>query len=248
VIQSGFGITQSGQGVLLDETVAVKLELPPKDGHYFLWLFHVESADEKEVRPHFDTSETQSARVIESCAPRIHPEKEEYSDGVALCQIIVRQGRMVQAQWPVPRAGRQERAAESYLKPRVVEFIATNRKIIDLLLRTEQVKEMELPTLSFNSALISSEFLLIEEGTSDRVLYRTAGALISYAHDFYNNLPQSLESIGRFRELLRQTNAELPNPTQSNEVWLKWFRKFERVLHPLKQISEELVRSIGPQR
>ena len=52
---------------------------------------------------------------------------------------------MQQDQWPVPRTGRQERAAESYLKPRVVEFVKT---IVDsdLLFRTEQVREMELQT------------------------------------------------------------------------------------------------------
>lgn len=249
IIQAGFGITASGQGVLLADTAAVNLELPPKDGTYIFWLFHVESFDESDVRPVFDTASTESARVVESCAPRLHSDGEEFQDGIALCRINVRMGRMVKDQWPVPRAGRQERAAESYLKPRVVEFIESNRKIIDLLLRTELVKEMELPTLSFNAALISSEFLLIEEGTSDRVLYRTSGNLVRYAHDFYNNVPQTLESINKFREYVRQTNAESPNHTQSNEVWLRWFRRsFERLLHPLTQISEELVKSIGPSR
>ena len=105
---------------------------------------------------------------------------------------------MAQAQWPVPRAGRQERAAESYLKPRVVEFIDLNKKIINLLLRAEHIKEVELPTLSFNAALVSSEFLLLEEGTTDRVLYRTSGSLIGYAHDFYESQPSIIESIDRF--------------------------------------------------
>ena len=248
VINSGFGITRSGQAVALQESVAVQLELPPNDGIYMLWLFHVESEDDSDMRPIFDTAENVSARVIESCAPRLHPDGEEYSDGVALCRINIRMGRMAQAQTPVPRAGRQERAAESYLKPKVVEFIENNRKVIDLLFRTEQVKEMELPILSFNSSLVSAQFMLIEEGTSDRVLYRTAGTLIVYAHDFYNALPQTLDSINRFREYVRRTNSELPNPTQSNEVWLRWFRRFEQLLLPLNQIAEELVRSIGPQR
>ena len=101
---------------------------------------------------------------------------------------------------------------------------------------------------AFNASLISSQFMLIEEGTSDRVLYRTAGTLIGYAHDFYNSLPQSLDSIHQFREALRKVNSELPNPNQSNEVWLRWFRSFDRILVPLQRLADDLVRSIGPQR
>ena len=248
VINSGFGITRSGQAVSMDDAVAVRLELPPKDGTYMLWLFHVETTMDKSQRPVFDTSMTEASRIQESSSPRLHPDGQEFPDGIALCRILVRMGRMQQDQWPVPRAGRQERAAESYLKPRVVEFIENNRKVVDLLFRTEQVREMELPTLSFNASLISSQFMLIEEGTSDRVLYRTAGTLIGYAHDFYNSLPQSLDSIHQFREALRKVNSELPNPNQSNEVWLRWFRSFDRILVPLQRLADDLVRSIGPQR
>jgi len=248
IIDAGYGITKNGQGVNLSTARSVRLDIPSRDGQYMLWLFHVEAVDENDLRPVFDTNNTQSARINESCAPRLHPEGEEYQDAIALCRINVRMGRMAQTQWPVPRAGRQERAAESYLKPRVAEFIELNKKVINLLLRTQKLRDIELPTLSFNSALISAEFLLIEEGTSDRVLYRTIGSLIVYAHDFYNSQPITLDSLDRFKEFIRRTNADLPNSTQNNEVWLKWFRKFEQLLKPLQKLSEELVKTIGPQR
>ena len=80
----------------------------------------------------------------------MHPDGQ-VSDGIALCRILVRMGRMQQDQF-CTRAGRQERAAE-LSKPRVVEFIENNRKVVDLLFRTEQVREMD-PTLSFNASLI----------------------------------------------------------------------------------------------
>jgi len=249
VIHAGYGITMTGQGVMLPEARVVRLEFPPRDGIYHLWLFHVESPDQDDMRPIFDTHKTESARWSEGCAPRLHPEGEEFDDGVLLCQIHVRMGRMSQADTPVPRAGKQERAAESYLKPRLLDFIELNKQIISLLLRTQNVREIDLPTLSFNSALISSEFLLIEEGTTDRVLYRTAGSLVSYAHDYYNALPPHiLDSITRFQEYIRNSYANKPNISQSNEVWFRWFRSFESTLPPLKRVSEELKKSIGPQR
>jgi len=248
IIKAGFGITKAGQQVFLPEPVSVKLEVPKKDGEYMLWLFHVESSDETNERPVFDTNEKQPARIVENCAPRIHLIDEEHSDAVALCRIVVRLGRMVQALLPVPRAGRQERAAESYLKPRVSDFIRLNKKVVNDLLRTNTLRELELSTLSFNSALISAEFLLIEEGTSDRVLYRVAGSLIQYAHDFYNNLPVAMAQVKRFKEFVRRVNAEVPAIDQRNDVWLKWFDMFERLLQPLTKFSEELDSTVEAQR
>jgi hypothetical protein len=248
IIQAGFGITRMGQQVRLPEAVAVQLEVPKKDGEYMLWLFHVEAPDETFARPIFDTNERQEARMVESCAPRLHTIDSDQPDAVALCRINVRLGRMVQVLLPVPRAGRQERAAESYLKPRVETFIRVNKKIINNLLRTNSLRELELSTLSFNSALISSEFLLIEEGTSDRVLYRTAGSLINYAHEFFNNLPVSVDRIVQFKEFVRRVHAEVPAPDQANEIWLRWFDKFERLLGPLNKISDELERTVEAQR
>ena len=101
--------------------------------------------------------------------------------------------------------------------------------------------------LGFYSALVSSEFLLIEEGTSDRVLYRTAGSLINYAHDFYNQLPRSIDRIDKFKEFVRRVNAEVPGPDQGDEIWLRWFDKFERLLQPLGKIVEELERTVEAQ-
>ena len=75
-INAGYGITMTGQGVLLPEARVVRLEFPPRDGVYHLWLFHVESPDQEDMRPIFDTEKTESARSIEGCAARLHPEGE----------------------------------------------------------------------------------------------------------------------------------------------------------------------------
>ena len=200
------------------------------------------------MRPVFDTSEAREARTQERCAPRLHPVDEDQPDAVALCRINVRLGRMVQVLLPVPRAGRQSRAAESYLKPRVVDFIRINRKVMGNLFRTALLQDLDLGALAFNSALVSSEFLLIEEGTSDRVLYRTAGSLINYAHDFYSPLQRTIDRIERFKEFVRRVNAEVPAPEQGDEVWLRWFDKFERLLPPLTKISDELEKTVEAQR
>jgi hypothetical protein len=248
VIEAGFGVTRMGQGVLLSEPVSVPLEVPKKDGEYMLWLFHVEAAVEDDGRPVFDTSETKPARILESVAPRLHPIEEEQVDAVALCRINVRLGRMVQVRLPVPRCGRQARAAESYLKPRVVEFIRVNKTVVQNLFRTALLKEMGIGVQAFQSALVSSEFLLIEEGTSDRVLYRVAGSLIGYAHDFFSPLPKTIERIEKFKEFVRRVNAEVPGSDQGDEVWLKWFDKFERLLQPLGKISDELEKTVEAQR
>lgn len=248
VIQAGYGITRLGQGVLLPDPVAVPLEVPRQDGEYMLWLFHVEVPDESDARPVFDSNERREARVKEFAAPRLHSIEEDYTDAIALTRINVRLGRMVQVLLPVPRAGRQARAAESYLKPRVVEFIRLNKNIINNLFRTAKLQELSLGTLGFYGALVSSEFTLIEEGTSDRVLYRAAGALINYAHDFYNPLPPTIERVERFKEFVRRVNAEVPGPDQGDEIWLRWFDKFERLLQPLAKIAEELDRIVEAQR
>ena len=248
VIKGGYGITREGQGVQLPQDVAVPLEVPKSDGEYMLWLFHVERPDPDSHRPVFDTGEKREARIAESSAPKLLPADEEHPDAVALCRVNVRLGRMIQVQLPVPRAGRQARAAESYLKPRVVEFIRLNKKIISALYRTQTLAEQSIGMVAFYGSLISSEFLLIEEGTSDRVLYRTAGALITYGHDFYNPLPGTTDRIEQFTEFIRRVNAEVPGPDQTDETWLRWFQQFERLLQPLARISDELERTIEAMR
>ncbi len=248
IVKAGYGITPEGQGVQLKQDVAVPLEVPKQDGEYMLWLFHVERPDTNAMRPVFDTNEKREARVIEEVAPRMLALQDEPRDAVALTRINVRLGRMVQIHLPVPRAGRQSRAAESYLKPRVVEFIRLTRKIMSSLFRTETLKEQSIGMVSFMGALISSEFLLIEEGTSDRVLYQTAGSLVNYAHDFFNPLPRTTDRVQQFTEFIRRVNAEVPGADQTDETWLRWFQQFERLLQPLQRISDELERTVEAMR
>ena len=248
IVQAGYGITRQGQGVHLPEAVAVPLEVPKQDGEYMLWLFHVEAPAGSSDRPVFDSTEVRPSRIEESCGPRLHRTDEEHDDAVALARINVRLGRMVQVLLPVPRAGHRLRAAESYLKPRVVEFIRVNKKVQTNLFRTALVKELDLGALNFSSALTSAEFLLIEEGTSDRVLYRTSGKLIGYAHDYYNGLSTTTDRIEKFTQFVRQVHADVPGEDQGDETWLKWFEKFERLLQPLNKISEELEKTVEAQR
>lgn len=248
VIKSGFGITRQGQGVHLRQDVIVPLEVPKQDGEFILWLFHVEQPDPESGRPVYDTNERRESRIIEQSAPRLHPADQEHVDGIALSRINVRLGRMVQVQLPVPRAGRQSRAAESYLKPRVVEFIRLNKKVMHALFRTAMVQELSIGAFGFFSSLVSAEFTLIEEGTTDRVLYRAAGTLINYSHDFYDPLPATTDRITQFTEFLRRVNAEVPGPDQGDETWLRWFQSFERLLQPLNRIADELEATVEAMR
>jgi hypothetical protein len=243
IIKAGYGLCATGQGVHLPQDVVVPLPVPEQDGEYVLWLFHVEQPDQGAARTVYDTAEQREARVLELAASRLHPADEDHEDAVALCRIVAGRGRLTQLQLPVPRAGRQGRAAESYLKPRVVEFVRLNRTILTALYRTAIVKELSLAALGFSSALVSAEFLLIEEGTGDRVLYRAAGNLVGYAHDFYLPLPPTTERIEQLKEFLRRLHAEVPAPDHGDAAWLAWFQSFERLLQPLLRIVEELGRT-----
>lgn len=247
VIQAGYGITRMGQGVLLKDAAATPLQVPKDDGEYILWLFHVEGPS-GDNRPKFDSTEESTARIKETRAVKMLPASEEPQDAVALARINVRLGRLVHVKTPVPRAGAPSRKAESYLKHPVNEFIRLNRSVMQNLFRTALVKELALSALSLNSSLVSSQFLLIEEGTSDRVLYRTAGTLITYAHDWYNDLPKTIARIDKFKAFVRKVNAEIPGVDQPDDVWLKWFDKFERLLQPLGKISEELEKTAEAKR
>ena len=80
------------------------------------------------------------------------------------------------------------------------------------------------------------------------MLYRVAGSLISYAHDYYSPLPKSIDRIERFKEFVRRVNAEVPAPDQADEGWLRWFGNFERLLQSLGKISEELEKTVEAQR
>ncbi len=248
VIKSGFGITRQGQGVHLRQDVIVPLEVPKQDGEFLLWLFHVEQADADSQRPVYDTNDLRESRIKEYAAPRLTPADQEYPDAVALTRINVRLGRMVQMQIPVPRAGRQSRAAESYLKPRVLDFVRLNKKVLNSLFRTAMLRELSIGAFGFYSSLVSSEFLLIEEGTTDRVLYRSAGTLVNYAHDFYDPMPRTTDRVAQFTDFVRRVNAEVPAADQGDDTWLRWFQSFERLLQPLQRISDELEATVEAMR
>ena len=47
---------------------------------------------------------------------------------------------------------------------------------------------------------------------------------------------------------MRIVNGEVPGPDQGEEVWLRWFEKFERLLQPLSKIAEELERTVDATR
>ena len=81
-----------------------------------------------------------------------------------------------------------------------------------------------------------------------RVLYRDAGALISYSRAFYDPLPPATDRIAQFTEFVRRVNAEVPGPDQSDEIWLKWFLQFERLLQPLQRVNEELEKTVEAMR
>lgn len=247
-IHSGFGIAHNGIGIHVPTTVGVVVDKPSSDGLYVLWLVLLEREDESELRAVFDTRQQRSARILEGVAVKLVPEGEDFAEGLQLRRIQSRMGRMSPLSDPVPRAGRTERAAESYLKPRLVQFIELNRQIINLLYRTTEVREIEMDTLSFNSALISAEFSLIEEGTSDRVLYRIAGNLVGYCNQFYSSMHRKIEDLESVRDNIRKINNQVPNPMQSNDVWRKWFGSFQRLIVPLEDIAKRLEETIGPQQ
>jgi hypothetical protein len=247
-IQAGFGIAKNGCGVNVPTNVECMLDKPSADGLYILWLVLLETEDEKDMRQVFDTAEQRPARIIEGVAVKLQPESDDFEHGVQLRRVQCRMGRMSPLNDPVPRAGRTERAAESYLKPKLNSFIEINRQIINLLYRTTEVREIEMDTISFNSALISAEFLLIEEGTSDRVLYRTAGSLMRYSNQFYNSMHRKIEALESIRDNMRRISNQIPNPLQSSDVWRKWFGSFQRLISPLEDAAKSLEETIGPQQ
>jgi len=239
IIQAGFGITALGQQVYLPQAAAVTLPVPKRDGFYMLWLFHVETDDPASLRPSFGDGPEEAARVIESCAVRLHPLDEAQADAVALTQIRYRGRRMGQVPRPVPRAGRLP-GADSQEKPHVLQFVRTCRQIIQQLMRSQQLRELELPTLSFNNALIAAASLLIEDGTSDRVLYRTAGLLVGYAHDFFIALPRTITLPETFLENLQTVNAQIPAVGHGTEIWAAWFVRVKEFLADLDGVLDRL--------
>ncbi len=247
-IKGGFGLTREGVGLRLAVDQVVPMEVPRQDGEYVLWLRHLEKADPASKVPVFDLPEEREARLVESVAPSLLPADQDVADGVALARIAVRLGRMAVLDVPVPRAGFRPRMAESRLKPPLCEFMRLNRRVLGSLVRTGTLKEMSVGLVGFSGALAAGEFSMLEEGTPDRVLYRGAGLLIGYAHDFYSPLPPTTERVAQLTEFVRVVNADVPGPDQSDDTWLRWFGAFERLNQPLMRVSEELEQTIEATR
>lgn len=250
-IRAGFGLTHEGHGVHLPADLTVKLEEQQADGEYLLWLVREEVADPDAHRPVFDVADqSHSARVVERVAPRLLPAEQDVPHGVALAHIRVRLQRMSKIDVPVPRAGRVLRAAESALKPVVNQFIERNRRILELLLRTAILQELSITAYGFYAALVSAEFLLIEEGTADRVLYRSAGTLVRHGRRFYDsdavrNLTDRLVEVA---ELMRALDDRVPAAHHEDREFQTWFEGFQRLLPPLSRAVEELEATANPDR
>lgn len=247
-IQSGFGIAQNGSGVHVPFNMECMLDKPSSDGLYVLWLILLDTEDQADLRQVFDTAQQNSARIVEQVVVKLVPDGETFENGIQLRRIQNRMGRMSPLSDPVPRAGRTERAAESYLKPRLLSFIELNRKILNLLYRTTEVREIEMDTISFNSALISAEFNLLEEGTTDRVLYRVAGLLTTFANNFYGSMRNQIEALEGVKGEIRRISMNLPDARQSNDVWRDWFGSIQRINALLEDVASALEDTIGPQQ
>lgn len=241
-VKAGYGLTAAGQGIELEADLTLTLEPQDADGEYMLWLVHMESEDAESMQPVFDTADERAARILERVEARLLPADEERRDGVALARIRVRLGRMAHIRIPVPRAGRVARAAESYLKPRVMEFVELNRKAMQLLFRTAVLQELSIASYGFYAALVSAEFVLLEEGTPDRVLYRSAGALVRHGRQFYDSdaVRELTDRVSQVSQLLRTLDDGIPQATHEDMQWQTWFEQFERILPPLQRMTEEL--------
>jgi hypothetical protein len=250
-IRAGFGLTSRGQGAALPSDEEIVLEGQKADGDYLLWLVRRDAELPDSMRPVFDTTDGQRpSRIEERVVLELHPVEQHLEDGVALARIRLRLGRMVLLHTPVPRAGRVARAAESALKPRVLDFAERCRLVMDLLYRTRVLQELSISAYGFYAALVSAELLLIEEGTPDRVLYRTAGVLVRHARAFFDSdgVREMTDHIHNVADALRAVDDGVPEAHQDDREWQRWFELFERVLHHVQRAAEDLKATADPNK
>jgi hypothetical protein len=241
-VGAGFGLTRDGQGVHLASDLTVPIEAQEVEGDFTLWLVHVDREDDGATRPVFDTADLRPARVVEAVEPRLVRADEELADGVAVARLRLRLGRVALLHAPVPRAGRVDRAAESWLKPRVQRFVALQRTSMLLLFRTALLQELSIAAYGFYAALVASELVLLDEGTPDRLLYRTAGTLVGHARTFYDSdaVRALTHRVGEVVELLRGLDDGTPGADGDDRAWQAWFEDFERLLPALERSTAEL--------
>lgn len=250
-ISAGYGLTSQGQGVHLPIDLTFHLEDQASDGDYVLWLVREDRLDPETARPVFDVSDRKvAARVVETVVPRLLPRGTDVAHGVALAVIRARLGRMTTLRVPVPRAGRVSRAAESAIKDAVLQFVNDASEVIRLLYRTAVLHELSIAAFGFYSALVSAEFLLLEEGTPDRVLYRTAGNLVRHGRVFFDSdeVRQTTDRLNQVSDAIREVGASIPEARHDDRSWHAWFEKFERVLPPLRRTAMELQATVDPSK
>lgn len=250
-VRAGYGITAEGQGVHLPGDLTIPLEEQAVEGDYLLWLVRVDRPDPEAMRPVFDTSDRLvSARVIETVVPRLLPAEQEIGNGVAVARLRMRLGRMARLNAPVPRAGRVLRAAESAIKPQVLRFADRSRRALNLIFRTAVLQELSISSFGFYAALVGAELLLIEEGTPDRVLYRTAATLVRHGREFYDSdaVRELTDRLAQLADALRAVDDQIPEAHHEDREWQRWFELFERVLPALDRAVEELQATVDPTR
>jgi len=89
---------------------------------------------------------------------------------------------------------------------------------------------------------------LLEEGTTDRVLYRVAGLLTTFANQFYGSMRNQIEALEAVKGEIRRITMKLPDARQSNDVWRDWFGSIQRLNALLEDVASRLEETIGPQQ
>ena len=100
----------------------------------------------------------------------------------------------------------------------------------------------------YRHSAVEHQFLLLEEGTPDRVLYRTAGTLIKHGRVFFDSdeVRQTTERLNQVADVIREVGAGIPEPRADDRTWHLWFEEFERVLPALRRTAMELQATVDP--